>query len=62
MAMEPAEVVRRRLHAQLLREPGAGSAGAALRKLLAVQAQEFAYARWSVAQRVSFMDRMPAAA
>lgn len=52
MTMEPDEVVQRRLQAQMLREPGAVSAEAALRKLLAVQSQEFAYARWSLAQRV----------
>ncbi|MGX1161742.1 winged helix DNA-binding protein [Arthrobacter sp. SLBN-100] len=51
--MEAAEVVRRRLRSQLLRGPGAASPEAALRTLLAVQAQEFAYARWSLAQRVS---------
>ncbi len=45
--------VRLRLHAQMLREPAAASAEAALRRLLAVQAQEFPYARWSLAQRVS---------
>jgi hypothetical protein len=62
MVMEPAEVVRRRLHAQMLREPGAESPEAALRKLLAVQAQEFAYARWSLAQRVSSLVRAPVTA
>jgi Winged helix DNA-binding domain len=51
--MEPDEVVRLRLQSQLLREPGGSSPEAALRKLLAVQAQEFPYARWSLAQRVS---------
>lgn len=51
--MEPDEVVRLRLQSQLLREPGGSSPEAALRKLLAVQAQEFSYARWSLAQRVS---------
>ncbi|MCQ6269906.1 winged helix DNA-binding domain-containing protein [Pseudarthrobacter sp. R1] len=51
--MEPDAVVRQRLSSQLLREPGAPSPEAALRNLLAVQAQEFPYARWSLAQRVS---------
>ncbi|YCK79349.1 winged helix DNA-binding domain-containing protein [Arthrobacter sp. D3-16] len=51
--MEPDAVVRHRLSAQLLRKPGAPSPEAALRNLLAVQAQEFPYARWSLAQRVS---------
>lgn len=60
--MEPDEVVRRRLQAQMLREPGAASAEAALRKLLAVQAQEFAYARWSLAQRVSPAGQAPVTA
>ncbi|HCB60183.1 MAG TPA: hypothetical protein DEP82_20320 [Arthrobacter bacterium] len=49
--MDPAEVVRRRLHAQRLRGPGLASADDAVRHLLAVQAQEFPYARWSLAQR-----------
>lgn len=60
--MEPAELVRRRLHAQMLRGPGAASPAAALRRLLAVQAQEFAYARWSLAQRVSTVGPSPATA
>ncbi|RDV09246.1 winged helix DNA-binding domain-containing protein [Arthrobacter sp. RT-1] len=51
--MQPDMVVRLRLQAQMLREPAAASPEAALRKLLAVQAQEFPYARWSLAQRVS---------
>jgi hypothetical protein len=51
--MEPEAVVRRRLRSQLLRGSGAASPEAALRALLAVQAQEFPYARWSLAQRVS---------
>jgi hypothetical protein len=51
--MEPDVVVRLRLQAQMLREPAAASIEAALRELLAVQAQEFPYARWSLAQRVS---------
>jgi hypothetical protein len=55
--MEPDEVVRLRLQAQMLREPREGSPGTALRRLLAVQAQEFPYARWSLAQRVSSTGR-----
>jgi hypothetical protein len=51
--MYPDEVVRRRLHAQQLRGPGLGSPEDAVRHLLAVQAQEFPYARWSLAQRAS---------
>jgi hypothetical protein len=51
--MEPDEVVRLRLRSQMLREPGAKSPEAALRSLLAMQAQEFPYARWSLAQRVA---------
>jgi len=51
--LEPGEVVRLRLQSQMLREPGAVSPEAVLRSLLAVQAQEFSYARWSLAQRVT---------
>lgn len=49
--MDPAEAVGLRLHAQRLRGPGLASAEDAVRHLLAVQAQEFPYARWSLAQR-----------
>ncbi|WP_373458731.1 winged helix DNA-binding domain-containing protein [Paenarthrobacter nicotinovorans] len=42
-----------RLSRQQLRPPLAGSPGEAVRHLLAVQAQEFPYARWTVAQRTS---------
>ncbi|CCQ46879.1 putative uncharacterized protein [Pseudarthrobacter siccitolerans] len=42
-----------RLLSQMLRGPGAASPEVALRSLLAVQAQEFPYARWSLAQRVA---------
>ncbi|MDR7160323.1 winged helix DNA-binding domain-containing protein [Arthrobacter sp. BE255] len=49
--MEPDAVVRLRLQSQMLRGPAAPSPEAALRNLLAVQAQEFPYARWSLAQR-----------
>lgn len=51
--MEPDAVVRLRLRHQLLRGPAAASPETAVRNLLAVQAQEFAYARWSLAQRSS---------
>ena len=53
MDMDPDSVVRLRLQSQMLRGPAAESPEAALRKLLAVQAQEFPYARWSLAQRAS---------
>jgi hypothetical protein len=48
---DPDEVVRLRLQNQMLRGPAAASPEDALRNLLAVQAQEFPYARWSLAQR-----------
>ncbi|MFP3463611.1 winged helix DNA-binding domain-containing protein [Arthrobacter globiformis] len=51
--MEPQEVLRTRLAGQQLREPQAATAEGALKNLLAVQAQEFAYARWSLAQRTT---------
>jgi hypothetical protein len=54
--MDPDEVVRRRLCAQQLRGPGAKSPEDALRHLLAVQSQEFPYARWSLAQRTRPAD------
>ncbi len=49
--MDPDDVVRLRLRHQRLREPFAPTADGALRVLLAVQSQEFAYARWTLAQR-----------
>ncbi|MGN7249788.1 winged helix DNA-binding domain-containing protein [Arthrobacter sp. SAFR-014] len=49
--MEPHEVLRTRLAGQQLREPRAATAEEAVKNLLAVQAQEFPYARWSLAQR-----------
>lgn len=49
--MDPDEVVQMRLRSQMLRGPAAASPEDALRNLLAVQAQEFPYARWSLAQR-----------
>jgi hypothetical protein len=51
--MEPQEVRRTRLAAQQLTEPRAPTAEQALKNLLAVQAQGFAYARWSLAQRTA---------
>ena len=59
--MDPDEVVRRRLHAQRLRGPGLGSPEDAVRHLLAVQAQEFPYARWSLAQRTGGLGPAPEA-
>lgn len=53
MDMKPDSVVRLRLQSQMLRGPAAESPEVALRRLLAVQAQEFPYARWSLAQRVA---------
>ncbi len=50
--MEGDAVVRLRLQSQMLRGPAA-SPEVALRNLLAVQSQEFPYARWSLAQRAS---------
>lgn len=51
--MDADDVVRLRLSQQLLRHPRAVSAEAALKNLLAVQSQEFPYARWSLAQRTA---------
>jgi hypothetical protein len=51
--MEPDDVVRIRLANQQLRAPVAATADDALKNLLAVQAQEFPYARWSLAQRTA---------
>jgi Winged helix DNA-binding domain len=51
--MESHEVLRTRLAGQQLREPRASTAEEALKNLLAVQAQEFPYARWSLAQRTT---------
>ncbi len=49
-----AENVRRlRLRRQQLRAPLARNAGDVVRNLLAVQSQEFPYARWTLAQRTS---------
>ena len=49
--MDADDVVRLRLRHQRLREPFASTADGALKLLLAVQSQEFAYARWTLAQR-----------
>lgn len=51
--MDAEELVRLRLLRQRLRPPYADSLEEALRHLLAVQAQEFPYARWSLAQRTT---------
>lgn len=51
--MEPDDVVRIRLGSQQLRAPVAATADDALKNLLAVQAQEFPYARWTLAQRTA---------
>jgi hypothetical protein len=47
------DVVRLRLSRQQLRPPYADSPEAALKRLLAVQSQEFPYARWTLAQRTA---------
>jgi hypothetical protein len=60
--VKPYDVVRSRLLAQRVWGTGAGDAGTAVRGLLAVQAQEYAYARWSVAQRCAGAGRDNAAA
>jgi hypothetical protein len=49
--MEPATIARIRMRAQRLWDTELDSAEGALRHLVAAQAQEFAYARWSLAQR-----------
>jgi Winged helix DNA-binding domain len=51
--MDPEAVVRTRLVSQQLRPPVAASVEDALKNLLAVQAQEYPYARWSLAQRTA---------
>jgi hypothetical protein len=51
--METREVLRTRLAGQQLRERRAATAEEAVKNLLAVQAQEFPYARWSLAQRTA---------
>ncbi len=57
------ETVRRiRLRRQQLRAPYAGSPGDVVRNLLAVQSQEFPYARWTLAQRSSSASSMVTAA
>ena len=48
-----ATIRRIRLQRQQLRAPYAGSPGDVVRNLLAVQSQEFPYARWTLAQRSS---------
>lgn len=51
ISVRPEDVVRVRLRRQQLRAPFGGSAEDVLRNLLAVQSQEFPYARWTLAQR-----------
>jgi hypothetical protein len=51
--MDTDDVVRLRLRGQQLREPFAATAEEALQNLLAVQAQDFPYARWTLAQRTA---------
>ncbi|APX00873.1 winged helix DNA-binding domain-containing protein [Arthrobacter sp. QXT-31] len=51
--METHELLWSRLTGQQLREPRAATAEEALKNLLAVQAQEFPYARWSLSQRTA---------
>jgi hypothetical protein len=51
--METLELLRIRLAGQQLREPQAATPEEAVKNLLAVQAQEFPYARWSLAQRTA---------
>lgn len=51
--MDADDVVRLRLSRQQLRPPHADSPEAALKSLLAVQSQEFPYARWTLAQRTA---------
>lgn len=51
--MDADGVVRLRLSRQQLRGPHADAPAMAVKNLLAVQAQEFQYARWSLAQRTT---------
>ena len=48
-----ADALRRRIAAQTLRNPSAGSPGELVGSMLAIQAQEFAYALWGVSRRVA---------
>jgi hypothetical protein len=52
-------VVRRRLHGLLLRGPGAAVPEEVVGRLTAMQAQEHAHARWSVAQRTAGLPAAP---
>lgn len=49
--MDNREIARRRLHNQALRGAPCASLENVVHRLAAMQAQEFAYAKWSVAQR-----------
>jgi hypothetical protein len=57
--MDADDVVTRRLLAQHLWGPPAADPAAALRAILAVQSQEFPYARWSLAQRTADASAEP---
>ena len=51
ISLAPDEVVQSRLRRQQLRAPYGEGVDDVLRNLLAVQSQEFPYARWTLAQR-----------
>ncbi|MBT2587416.1 winged helix DNA-binding domain-containing protein [Arthrobacter sp. ISL-95] len=52
-SLSPEDIRQMRLRRQQLRAPYAGGPGDVVRNLLAVQSQEFPYARWTLAQRSS---------
>lgn len=60
-ALFTAKVRQVRMKRQQLRAPYAASAAEALGSLLAVQSQEFAYARWTLAQRCQALPNVTAA-
>ncbi|MET3922186.1 hypothetical protein [Arthrobacter sp. UYEF20] len=51
--MDADDVVRLRPRGQQLREPFAATVDEAVRNLLAVQSQEFPYARWTTVRRTA---------
>ncbi len=55
-----ADVMQRRIVAQGLRDPSAPTPGQLVERLVAVQAQEFAYALWGVSERVAGYPDRPA--
>ncbi len=57
MDLDPLAVVRRRMREQGLAGEGFPSPAAAVAHLGAVQAQEFAEAKWSLAERVPGLHR-----